>query len=68
MPYYEYRCPDCGEIFEILQKIGADSHDVYCPACGAQKCEKLISVSVFQGGGACKNRVAGGCTPQGGFS
>lgn len=68
MPYYEYRCAGCGEVFEILQKIGADSQGVNCPVCGEHSCEKLMSVSTLQGGGACKNGVAGGCPSQGGFS
>jgi len=68
MPYYEYRCADCGEVFEVLQKIGADNQGLSCPVCGGLPCEKLMSVSVFQGGSVCKSEAGGGGPSQGGFS
>ncbi len=51
MPVYEYECVDCGNIFEIQQKM-ADAPLTVCPECeGTVK--KLMSMSSFQlkGGG-----------------
>ena len=46
MPIYEYKCRECGEIIEVLQKI--DSEPLKnCPQCNG-KVDKLISLSSFQ--------------------
>lgn len=44
MPLYEYRCPNCGEEFEILVETSR-AETIECPACGATNAEKLMSVS-----------------------
>lgn len=51
MPIYEYRCEQCGEVFEKMQRMGADAPA--CPKCGALEAKKLISASSFvlKGGG-----------------
>ena len=43
MPIYEYRCKDCGNSFSRLQKIGAGSDGVKCPACDGDNIERLLS-------------------------
>lgn len=46
MPIYEYKCHDCGEITEILQKY-SDQPLAQCPSCGG-KVSKIISNCTFQ--------------------
>ncbi len=42
MPIHEYKCDECGAIFEVLCRDagGAKSR---CPDCGSEKCARLIS-------------------------
>jgi len=68
MPFYEYRCDGCGEIFEVLQKIGALGGDEKCPKCGSDNCKRLMSAASVLGGSASEVGGSGGCQPQGGFS
>jgi putative FmdB family regulatory protein len=52
MPTYEYKCRDCGEKFDLLQKITAPPVTT-CPACGGPV-ERLISGGsgmLFKGSG-----------------
>ncbi len=46
MPIYEYQCAQCGEVFEVFQKI-TDEPLVQCKVCRG-RVEKLISHSSFQ--------------------
>jgi putative FmdB family regulatory protein len=41
MPLYEYACQECGHQFEELVR---DGERVECPACHAEKLERLLSV------------------------
>jgi len=52
MPRYDYRCQDCGHVFEAEQRITADPL-TDCPACNKPKLERLISRTAFslKGGG-----------------
>jgi len=43
MPIYEYECRKCEERFEVLQKAGETNELICCPACGADKPERLLS-------------------------
>ena len=47
MPIYEYKCEDCGSIFEHFQKISDKDLDV-CKTCSKGKVKKLISSSRFR--------------------
>jgi len=69
MPFYEYSCSGCGEIFEVLQKLGASADGVQCPKCGEKDCKKLMSASTVQGAcGHGGNPGGDGCVPRGGFT
>lgn len=46
MPLYEYKCQQCGEQFEVLQKF-ADAPLVSHDQCGGQV-ERLLSAPGFQ--------------------
>jgi putative FmdB family regulatory protein len=43
MPIYEYRCQDCGNRFEILQRLGQGAEGLSCPECGEERVEKQYS-------------------------
>jgi putative FmdB family regulatory protein len=46
MPIYDYKCKECGRVFEMLVR-GAGRQDVRCPGCGGGSLEKLISSPVL---------------------
>jgi len=46
MPLYEYRCHQCGETFEVIQKFSDSPLKVH-GQCGGEV-ERLISPSAFQ--------------------
>lgn len=52
MPFYEYRCEECGHELEAMQKL-SDPPLTDCPACGRPALKKLISAAGFRlkGGG-----------------
>jgi len=52
MPFYEYRCEQCGHEMEILRKI-SDPPLIDCPECAQPTLKKLVSAAGFRlkGGG-----------------
>lgn len=46
MPLYEYKCSECGFIFEVLQKVNEQSQKK-CPKCGGSV-KKVISAPTLQ--------------------
>jgi putative FmdB family regulatory protein len=46
MPLYEYRCEDCGETIEVIQKF-SDPPVELCKACGGSL-ERLLSAPTIQ--------------------
>lgn len=75
MPLYEYRCRTCGESFEELVRNAQDEADLACPACGAKKPERRLSVCAARVGGGGGGDFAApappmpsGCGGGGGFS
>lgn len=47
MPFYEYRCAECGHELEAMQKM-SDSPLTDCPECGKAALVKLVSAAGFQ--------------------
>jgi putative FmdB family regulatory protein len=47
MPIYEFECPDCGEIFERLQKL-SDPDPTTCPACGKTHVKRKLTAPAFR--------------------
>jgi putative FmdB family regulatory protein len=45
MPIYEYKCEECGEIFEIFQKSSDPPPEKH--ECGSNKISRVISKSSF---------------------
>lgn len=46
MPLYEYRCASCGELTEVLQRLGA-APVAECPRCGGAL-ERVASAPALQ--------------------
>jgi putative FmdB family regulatory protein len=69
MPLIEYRCSQCGRVFERLVARAESASDGECPECGRRTGKRLISVfatvrdadgeSMATTGGACCG--AAGC-------
>lgn len=52
MPIYEYKCPQCGNIFEEWLKVSEAEETAACPACRAQAQHIISNTSfVLKGGG-----------------
>jgi putative FmdB family regulatory protein len=47
MPFYEYRCQECGHQFDVLQKI-SDEPLKDCPDCQKPALVKLVSAPAFR--------------------
>ena len=58
MPIYEYRCGDCGQVFEYMQRM-TDDPKTTCESCQGSL-ERLISAAAFhlKGGGWYKDLYA----------
>jgi putative FmdB family regulatory protein len=44
MPFYEYRCDECGRAFEELIRSMSAPVKVKCPSCGGKKVTQQFSV------------------------
>jgi putative FmdB family regulatory protein len=60
VPLYEYRCTDCGRLFEKLVRTWNEAVD--CPTCASATVEKQVSTFAMAGtdGGGGALRVGGG--------
>jgi putative FmdB family regulatory protein len=43
MPLYEYRCEDCGRVFELLRRYSEADREVKCPACDSEEVRRQVS-------------------------
>lgn len=69
MPIYEYECLDCGERFEVLQRMGEGAADLSCPKCGESRVTKQFSTFASSTGGQQTSAASlGGCGGGSGFS
>jgi len=48
MPIYEFRCENCGHVFEELVRFGNDQ-GLKCPECGSTDTRKAVSLFGFSG-------------------
>ncbi len=44
MPIYEYRCKECGNVFECFVRHN-HKNQIVCPECGSSDIEKILSVT-----------------------
>ncbi|MFO7821830.1 MAG: zinc ribbon domain-containing protein [Lentisphaeria bacterium] len=66
MPIYEYKCEECGHLFERLAKNSED-HPGKCPKCGRPKPVKQFSsfAPAMGGGGGNEACPSAGACPTG---
>ena len=43
MPIFEFRCLECGSIFEKLFMSSSEKADIDCPDCGCEASERVVS-------------------------
>lgn len=43
MPVFEFRCVQCGHLFEKLFRTNDEKVDLTCPQCGADSLERVMS-------------------------
>jgi len=43
MPIFEFRCMDCGEVFEKLFINSDEKMEMVCPHCKSQSLERVVS-------------------------
>jgi putative FmdB family regulatory protein len=68
MPLYEFRCKSCGHKFEeLVFSTVADPANIYCPACGKNESERLMSAFSSSGSGGLNLSSSSGCGT-GGFT
>ncbi len=71
MPIYEFRCKNCGNVFEYLCIRSKDRDQVHCPQCGSKDTEALLSTfsSINSGSNLRGSRsTLSSCPSSGGFS
>jgi putative FmdB family regulatory protein len=44
MPFYEYRCEECGESFEVLRPVTRRDDPAVCPNCGGHDVERRLTL------------------------
>ena len=51
MPMYDYRCKNCGEVFEeLVMSSSTPDEEITCPKCQENKAEKLFSAPMVSTG------------------
>ena len=66
MPVYEYRCPDCTNLFEKLVSFSDAARDVHCPTCGTQASKLLSTFAAIGVAGGSSAEAGGQAMPSGG--
>ena len=61
MPIYEFKCKNCGNVFEKLFLNGGVDN-IKCPECGSSDCEKLMSSPAFMVDGRLTTTTCCGAT------
>ncbi|MCB0060607.1 MAG: zinc ribbon domain-containing protein [Caldilineaceae bacterium] len=65
MPLFEFKCVECGTIFEQLVRSTRTPQAIVCPTCRSNKTEKLLSGFAVVGGGATTMSAGADCAPGG---
>lgn len=61
VPMYEYRCPDCEQVFEELIRNRADEESVACPSCDSTDVKRLLSAFAVSSGGGTSSGFGSSC-------
>ncbi|HXF99933.1 MAG TPA: zinc ribbon domain-containing protein [Bacteroidota bacterium] len=43
MPIYDYRCNECGTVYDVFHKVREVIEDVVCPSCRSTNATRLLS-------------------------
>ena len=67
MPIYDYKCGECGKIYDVFHKVREVKEDILCPSCGSVKHTRLISAPSINMGSQPEAPpcATGGCCPGG---
>ena len=49
MPTYDYRCDQCGTVYDIFHKVREVEEDVVCPNCSSTRHTRLLSAPSIKG-------------------
>jgi len=49
MPAYDYKCKECGKVFEVFRRFSELDEEVKCPNCGSEKTERVFSIPHIEG-------------------
>ena len=49
MPAYDYKCKECGKVFEVFRRFSELDEEVNCPDCGSEKTERVFSIPHIEG-------------------
>lgn len=49
MPTYDYKCKECGKVFEVFRRFSDYDKEMKCPNCGSDKAERIFSVPQISG-------------------
>jgi putative FmdB family regulatory protein len=49
MPAYDYKCKECGKVFEVFRRFSDYDKEIKCPNCGSDKAERIFSVPQISG-------------------
>ncbi len=67
MPVYEYRCLQCGGVFEKLVRSASAEQEITCPQCGRREIKRLVSMCSKSGASGDGGRgTYTSCAPTGG--
>lgn len=65
MPIYEYRCNQCGNVFDAIRSMSAADQSIACEKCASKETSRLLSkcYTHSQGGAiAGQKSTCGGCS------
>jgi len=48
MPTYDYKCTECGKMFEVFRHFSKLDEQVNCPNCGSEKTERVFLFYIFK--------------------
>jgi len=70
MPFYEYRCNECGDEFEKMLRFSEADRLPVCPKCASANTQKKLSkvVSFGAASSGSTSSSSSNCAPRGGFS
>ena len=62
MPTYEYRCADCGEVFELERPVSERDSEATCPKCGSKRTSRMLSKGIILIGLESQKGSSSACT------